>query len=177
MSLELFTDTSPITVGIDPGQETTGIAIWNNKQMKFTDLMTKSFWETIKWMNQLKESRKTNSKGLVKHVQFWIENPYLNKPVFPIASETQMFKDAIIEQDEELQAKALRMFSRRAQNVGMNKELAKKMIEIARMKGFVVKEIRPSKSKINAEDFRQKTGWIGKGSQHARDAACLVFPI
>lgn len=177
MSLEIFSQNNPLIVGIDPGDQNTGIAIWDNKDLKFIQLMTKTFWETIGWMNEFKEGKEITQKGMVKNVTMFIENPSLNKPVFPIPSETGMFDLALRNRDKETLKRAIGMFGRRAQNIGMNKKLSQIMIDIAQMKGYQVKEIRPQKKKLNSEEFNKKTGWQGRSSQHARDAARLVFPV
>lgn len=175
--MDLFTNKTSIIIGLDPGSQTTGIACWNEKDCKFIQLMTKTFWEAVGFLNEVKEGREINLNGTIKGVGLIIENPYLNKPVFPMKSETEDFKKAIQTGDYELHEKTLRIFSRRAQNIGMNKKLSLLMIDIANMKGFRVTEVRPSKSKLNAGDFNRKTGWKGKSSQHSRDAARLIFPV
>ena len=175
--MDLFINNIRLIAGIDPGDKTTGIAIWDESKAGFIKLMTKTFWETIGFMNEIKEGRELNSKNMVKGVTLIIENPSLNKPVFPMKSETENFKKAVGSRNYELHEKTLRMFSRRAQNIGMNKKLSVFMIDIAKMKGFKVIEMRPSKSKLNSEDFNRKTGWRGKSSQHSRDAARLIFPV
>lgn len=177
MSLQIFSNTNPMVVGIDPGDKNTGVAIWDNHEMLFVDLFTKTFWDCVSWMNSFKQGRETNSKGIVKNVVFFIENPALNKPVFPMGNETDLFEKALEKQDKELQKKAIGMFSRRAQNIGMNKQLSLILIEIAKMKGYQVKEVRPSKKKLSAQEFNAKTGYSGRSSQHARDAARLVYPF
>ena len=167
-----------VVIGIDPGYKTTGIAVWEVDKAEFTDLHTMDIWATIRFLNKIIKLRgEFRDNNRIKDVMLMIEDPNINKPVFQIASETKDFREAIGNNDEELHNRTLRLYSRRAQNVGMNKQTATFLIDYAKIQGFITKQVRPSKKKLNAKEFKARTGYLGRCSQHARDAASLVFPV
>lgn len=176
--LDLFSQNERYVIGVDPG-ETTGVAVMNEKTAKFEELISYGYWDFIIFLNNLlkERERSRDDTGRIIGIYLYIENPNLNKPVFPIPSETQMLEEGVNKKDIDSVKTAFRMHSRRAQNVGMNKQIAKFLIEYAQRQGFKVNEVRPKKSKVDAETFRTKTGYQGRTNQHSRDAGCLVFPI
>lgn len=62
-----------------------------------------------------------------------------------------------------------------AKNVGENHAIGKKLVEMAKYYDLEVVEIRPTKSKLNAEQFNKITGWQGRTNQEQRDVAMLVW--
>ena len=141
-----------IFVGIDPGKKN-GVAVWDGNS--FTKLCTMSFWQVIEYIESKVADR--------DRITFVVENPNRNKPVFPKRG---------VSHKEHL--KMLKI----AQNVGQNKRDAQLIIEKIKSLGFPVMEIKPSKysmTKLKPNIFAQMTGFDGKCSEHARDAAMLVF--
>ena len=57
-----------------------------------------------------------------------------------------------------------------AQNVAENRCLAESLIGFAEGLGYRVYRVKPYKTKMNANWFRDETGWKGRTSSHARDA-------
>lgn len=101
--------------------------------------------------------------GMYQRVIVTVEDPSLNRPVFfrPGTSVCAMRKIA--------------------QNVGMVKESTRDFMWHLRSRGIHVERVAPRRgargvsAKVSAEDFRRITGYVGRTSQHARDAAMLVY--
>ena len=133
-------------VGIDPGVHV-GFATSQNK--KLLQLRTLDFWAAVAELEQL-------AQLYALHV--YIEDPNANRPTFYKAGADNAKKREKI-----------------SQNVGANKRDAILLIEKAELLGVKVVAIPPRKSKLTAVGFQQLTGWQTVCSQHARDAALLVF--
>lgn len=143
-------------IGLDPGINT-GFCLYDKISKQIVKLDTLGFWdlfdalEDVKvWIGQ-------------EHVTFYIENSALNKPTFVKGGgDTQ---------------KKMQKISR---NVGSNQRESTLLIEGIRRYGFHVIEVKPTgsrgvKRKWSEETFVKITGYKGRSSQHARDAAMLVF--
>ena len=170
--------TKRLKIGIDPGSKT-GIAIWNSTDRKFEEngLSTKDFWKAIFFIQGIK--RDLNAE--IDHITLIIEDPNKNAPVFMINNEKNRILQAL-EMENKREAfteidSVLRVFSRRAQNVGQNKQMATFMIEYFRNIGFKVKEVRPTQTKMKDYAFKAITKYQGRCSQHARDAAMLCIGL
>lgn len=145
-----------IHVGIDPGLHTC-VCAWDSKLRKIVYISTLNFWETIEYFEYLKHVNDNLDGVLV-----FIENSKLNKPTFVKAGGDT--------------AKKIQKISR---NVGSNQRESELLIQGVRRLGFKVVEVKPTgqqgaKRKWTSEYFQKITG-INKSSQHARDAAMLVF--
>jgi len=62
-----------------------------------------------------------------------------------------------------------------AKNVGENHATGKLLAEMAKECGLAVVLVRPTRTKLNAEQFNCITGWQGRTNQEQRDAALLIF--
>ena len=62
-----------------------------------------------------------------------------------------------------------------AKNVGENHATGKLIAEMAKECGLVVVLVKPTRTKLKAEDFNRITGWQGRTNQEQRDAAMLVY--
>ncbi len=142
-----------VAIGIDPGRQT-GFAVWQRRLGQFAELTSVDFWSAVE---RLSDYYHRFGSGLLVVV----EDPGKNKPVFA----------------ERLEGSSVRASLRRAQNVGMNKEHARLLIEFCEMRGIAVRKVRPTRKKWNADAFRRMTGYDGRTSQHARDAGRLVFGL
>jgi len=167
-----------ILIGIDPGRSN-GFAVWDITGQKLLSLQTLNFWEVFKQIIQF--------GALYKLRKVVIENPGLNKPVFMSKEmkkdkETAFDKmlnarlnpDQFVEGMEEIES-IIRIQSSKAQKVGMNKKYADLLIEWCKMNNLDVAEIRPYLKKMDAEQFREYTGWTQRTNEHNRDAARLIF--
>jgi hypothetical protein len=140
-----------ILIGIDPGVQN-GYAVMRDGV--FTCLDTRSFWELIDALTPL--------EFMAESKVVYIENPNVNRPVF-------VKKGA--------NAKG---YLRIAQNVGSNKRDAQLIIEFCQSKKIpcvTVAPLRGAYHKPDAKTFYNLTGCKGKTSQHARDAAMLIYGI
>jgi len=81
------------------------------------------------------------------------------------------------EKDKDKKELALRILLRRAQNIGMNKQIAKTLMEYMESKGIDYAPFRPYMKKMDAEQFKSYTKWGGRTNQHNRDAARLVYGL
>lgn len=61
------------------------------------------------------------------------------------------------------------------QRTGANHEVAKKIIEMCRYLGIEYYEIKPTKSKVNSEFFKQITKIDKRTNQEQRDAYMLIY--
>ena len=135
------------TIGIDPGIQT-GIAISRNRQI--INVKTSTFWDCIDLIRSMRQMG----------IQVIIEDPNYNKPVFTKKGANNMYQ-----------------YQRIAQNVGSNKREASLIIEFCCRNKIVVTPIPPLRGplhKINADKFKQYTGYDKPTSQHGRDAAMLI---
>ena len=138
-----------VLIGIDPGKYT-GLAVIINGKL---DLWTIDFWTTIEQLHQ-----HHNIYG--DDLRVYIEDPNPNKPVF--------FRKGT-------KSKVMHNI---AQKVGSNKREASLLIEYCRLNGIKVFPQVPKKgsmTKLKADYFKRLTGCKGRSSEHARDAAMLIF--
>lgn len=144
-------------IGIDPGAHT-GFAIWDCKAKKITQIATFDFWECIEKIYELAYSTHFNFSDVRTEIAVVIENPGGNRPTF--REHQTKFREKL------------------SQNIGMNKRDAQLIIQYCERSGIKVLPIIPGKhsqSKVKPDVFSQITCWIGRTSQHGRDAAMLVF--
>lgn len=150
------TRTTPgrVVVGIDPGTRT-GLAIVENGKLK--SLQTTTPWAAIVACMGLRQAEKVA----------YIEDAGLNPPIWDTFKAAHRSRAA---------------FGKVAQNVGMNKGLARLMVEALEDIGFEVVRVAPSArrrrrgpvpTKVTAADFRKLTG-LKRTSEHARDAYFLI---
>ncbi|HSH25850.1 MAG TPA: hypothetical protein VLA13_09985 [Massilibacterium sp.] len=132
-------------IGIDPGK-TTGIALWNGKEIEFMDSMP--FWDAIALLDRYEE--------IIPDATVYIENPMLNKPVFARGNK-RVVREMI------------------AQRVGMNKRDAQLIIEYCNRLGLNLKQVKPSTSKWSAKELKTITGIDKRTNEHVRDAIKLVY--
>ena len=145
-----------IIIGIDPGEHT-GIAILD--QNKKFHLSTKTFWGAIEILNSY-------PAGTLK---VYIEDPGQNKPVFDHFKIPVEFSRKVGDK--------LNYIGRIAQNIGENKRMAKLLIEYCIVRGieyYAMKPTRKSGTKLDIRLFQKYTGFYGRCSEHARDAAMLI---
>lgn len=136
-------------IGIDGGV-LTGFAVYDRKARHLTRVDTTTFWgayEAVRIYN-------ITSTAVI------IEAPQLNRPVFDRDS-----------------ADSHKKHGRLAMNVGSVKRESQLLAEGLRRAGYLVIEEKPTTAKWDAMYFARVTGWPKRCSQHARDAAKLVFGL
>lgn len=136
-----------IFVGIDPGVHT-GLAIWDTNEKKFVRV------ETYSAVVAMEMVRRWN---LMYDVRLVIEDARQRKWI-PQEQNISQFKG-------------------RAMGAGSIKRDSQLWEEFCDYWGIPLEKVPPRKglTKWDAETFARITGWKGRTSNHARDAALLVF--
>lgn len=62
-----------------------------------------------------------------------------------------------------------------AKNVGENHATGKLLVEMAKSFNLNVVEVRPTRTKKNAEEFKRITGYMGRTNPEVRDAGMLIW--
>ena len=149
-----------IMIGIDPGVNT-GFAVWDAVKREFVTIGTGSFWEAIRELD--KYSNPMPRPG-ARHAAVYIEAPQMNRPTFGGGYHNG--------------ANGVRTREKVSRNVGMNIRDSQLIMEYCAMIGLLYFPIKPgkyTKTKLKSDDFRSITGENRRISEHARDAAMMVF--
>lgn len=145
-----------LRIGIDPGVHT-GVCVYDRASKRIVKLVTTGFWGAI---DIIAEYRRIDPSLVV-----CFEDPNGNKPVF-----LKGFKGSQDAQN--------RMYQKVGQNVGSNKREASLVSEYCQRNNIQAIGTRPtarSLTKLKADAFARITGWTERSSEHARDAAMLVW--
>lgn len=172
-------------IGIDPSFNTMGVCVYR-PETKAMHLFTGNLLDAISWIS--------NNAPLKSSIVI-LENPALDKPAFKMWG---LVKTPILLFDrrkasiQDVESK-FRIAMKYAQNVGESKASAKLLLELLRRKVVQVIEVSPSQrqradkervrhvqalrmpTKTTAKQFQELTGYTDKSSEHARDAATLVW--
>lgn len=134
-----------LAIGIDPGVNT-GLAIWDIDEKRFTDIRTDSILTII---DRLK-------------------NDYLSKDDISIV---------LVVEDARKRTYFGNTGRERLKGAGSVERDCKIWEEFCELYGVKLCLIHPkhNKTKLNAEQFTRITGYTGRTSVHARDAAMLVY--
>ena len=62
-----------------------------------------------------------------------------------------------------------------SKRVGENHATGKLLVEMAKSFNLNAVEVRPTRAKKNAEEFKRITGWQGRTNQEQRDAGMLIW--
>lgn len=62
-----------------------------------------------------------------------------------------------------------------SKRVGENHATGKLLVEMAKSFNLSVVEVRPARTKKNAEEFRRITGYVGRTNSEVRDAGMLIW--
>jgi hypothetical protein len=148
--------TDKIFIGIDPGVNT-GVAVWNSTKGRFEKLLTLSFWEAIKF---LEDTANVAQEFMPRKII--MEDPNMKSPTFKRKGVFGARENKI------------------SQNVGSNKRDAQLLQEKCKSLGFNVVCIAPGANKyinLNAKQFQLNTRCMLQSSQHSRDAAAYVWGL
>lgn len=137
---------SKIIIGIDPDLEKSGVAVLGQSHFELKNL---NFAEVVELFKA--------EQDLIKKVV--IEAGWLNKKANFRSGANKSI--AVNEQ-----------ISRR---VGENHATGKLLVQMAKHMGLAVIGVKPTKAKINSEDFKRITGWQGRTNQEQRDAGMLIW--
>ena len=142
--------------GLDPGVKT-GFALWDREEKQFEWVETSTFWGVF---FRITESCVLNPANT--HIVIEVAH------LAPFTFRQRRGK-----------AESFATMDRMARNVGQVTREAQLLVEGFRRLGFTVSEQKPLGKAKKADDdvkqFEQLTGWTKKTSQHARDAARLVY--
>lgn len=137
-------------IGIDPGINN-GFAIWIPDLSAFQELSTLTIWEVFEELERLDK---------IYHLQVHLEWPSGNRPTFRRKDQTAQAMEKI------------------SQDVGKNKYIAELIAQFMTAREIPFQKHKPGKgsmTKLNSERFASITGYKSRCSQHARDAAMLVW--
>jgi hypothetical protein len=143
-------------IGIDGGTHT-GFAIWVPVERRFIEIETTDFW------------------GALDKIQALGFN--YDKSLFAVVVEDPaQIKTVHIKNKTNIQVSEAKKMLKIAQDVGGVKRESRLLISRLESLGYNVIAVKPSQAKNkDATAFNSVTGWTGRTSQHARDAAMLVF--
>lgn len=142
-----------IIIGIDPGVHT-GFAAWIPELKSFDKIESFSFWEAISWIDTYHSAHK---------ITVIVEDPSADKTVW---------------MGQKRDVQSIKKWSRICRNVGMNQRDGQLIIQYCRRKQIPVQTVPPSQrrlTKLDAETFKNITGYRGRTNEHGRDSAMLVF--
>ena len=141
-----------IFVGIDPGSKT-GLAIWDSASRAFREVATLPLWRAME------EVKRWHYDCLMQNVPFAV--------VFEDARQRTWFpKDR-----NSSEYRGHLMGAGAAKRDAAIWEEFLTALDIP----FTAQKPRPGTTKWNADYWSKVTGWTGRTSEHARDAALLVF--
>lgn len=133
-------------VGIDPDIDKNGVALLNENNKGIT-LLNLRFFELYDFLNNL--DRETTI--------VYVEGGWLNKSNWHIAGKNQRVSTQI------------------GKYTGENHQAGKKIIEMCEYLKLKHEVIKPTRSKIKADSFKQITGITQRTNQEQRDACMLIF--
>ena len=139
-------------LGIDPGAHT-GFAVWDTASRSFREVATLPLWKA------LEETKRLQAEAAANGTRFAV--------VFEDARQRTWFP-------KERNAAEYRGH---LMGAGAAKRDAAIWEEFLTDQGipFTAQKPRPGQTKWNADYWSKLTGWTGRTSEHARDAALLVF--
>lgn len=145
-----------IKIGIDIGRNSTGVALFDKG--KFTEIFTTG---VISCMDFLQK------KFIETSFDVYLEDPNLNKTIF--------YHRYVKGNVATMNRGQLALLMKIAQDVGANKGAANLMIDFLKSRAIPFRTIKPTRTKLNATEFKKLTGCEIRCSQHGRDAAAIVF--
>lgn len=135
-----------IYIGIDPDVDKSGVAISGKSGVR---LMNLKFFDLFKELSAWVQYNKDK-------IVVVIECGYLNKGNWHKTTGSNSVNAQI------------------GQRTGANHETAKKIVEMCEYLGLTYEQVKPTRSKVNAEFFKQITKITGRTNQEQRDAYMLI---
>lgn len=153
-------------IGVDCGQ-TTAMAIWDRYEARWTDLLTLDWWEAVDFLREL-----AAEPG---EYQLWVEDPGEVGNIY--SRHVHAFVAAVRggRGGGWVLKEAYRLL-KIAQDVGRNKQDARRLIERATALGLEVHALAPiHQKKWDAKTLAQLGVHEGRTNQHIRDAMRLAW--
>ena len=146
-------------IGIDPGKKT-GLAVFNRREGRITEIKTLDFWKTIRWIETL----------VLPH-DIYIEDPAQIGALYNrhrlAAQITGLRQNSLL--------KRIGTLTKIAQDVGRNKAHAALLIEfIQEQTKHYVHPLKPTGRKWTTAQMKTYTGFK-RSNEHERDAARLCI--
>lgn len=140
-------------IGIDPDVDKSGVAfIQKQGSNKIKELKCLTFFELFNFLSFYKEREEKPT--------VYIECGYLN------ASNWHKKTNA-----------SASINSKIGERTGANFETAKKIVEMCEYLGLEHVKVKPTRSKVNADFFKQITGFTQRTNQEQRDAYMLIHGL
>jgi len=137
--------TNKTFVGIDPDVTKSGVAYKNGKDVVLKNL---SFFDLFDYLKQAKSNN--------ENLEVYVECGFLNKSNWHTTNSSNSVNAQI------------------GQRTGANHETAKKIVEMCVYLELKYFEIKPTKSKVNSDFFKQITKIDKRTNQEQRDAYMLI---
>lgn len=141
-----------IYIGIDTGNHT-GVAVWNTATQRFEEVVTLPLWRALEVVRQWRDDMR--EQGVALHV------------IFEDARQRQWFPKE--RSASEYRGKLMGAGAVKRDAAIWEEFLADHDIP------YTAQPPRPHLTKWNVDYWQHITGWTGRTSEHARDAALLVF--
>lgn len=138
-----------LLIGIDPDVEKNGVCFKNGKLIELSNL---TFFQLFEFLSFYKEREE---KPIV-----YIECGFLN------ASNWHKKSNA-----------SANLNTKIGERTGANFEVAKKIVEMCEYLNLEHVKVKPTRSKVNAEFFKQITGIAQRTNQDQRDACMLIIGL
>ena len=134
-----------IKIGIDADVEKNGVAMKNGKVI---ELYNMSFFKLFDYLQTFQGA---------KDVEVYVECGFLNKSNWHKVNGSNAINAQI------------------GQRTGANHEVSKKICEMCEYLGLIYHKVKPTRSKVNSEFFRQITGITQRTNQENRDSLMLIW--
>ena len=134
-----------IKIGIDPDVTKSGVALKDKAKI---ELYNMSFFKLFDYLQTFQG---------IKDVEVYVECGFLNKSNWHKVNGSNSVNAQI------------------GQRTGANHEVAKKICEMCEYLGLTHFKVKPTKSKVNAEFFRQITKIEQRTNQEQRDAFMIIY--
>ena len=135
-----------IKIGIDGDCHNSGVAMKNGKVI---ELYNMTFFKLFDYLQTFQGS---------KDVEVYVECGFLNKSNWHYKSDKSKEYNGVI-----------------AGRTHENFQVSKKICEMCDYLGLTYHKVKPTRSKVNAEFFKQITGYQGRTNAEMRDSLMLIW--
>jgi hypothetical protein len=139
-----------IIIGIDPDVDKSGVAFKQGKEIRLSNMTFFQIYDALKGV------REANEK---ENILVYIECGYLNKGNWHVTIGSNVINAQI------------------GQRTGANHQISKLLIQMCEFLDINFIAVKPTKSKVNAEFFKQITKIETRTNQEQRDALMLIWGL